>query len=190
MTELFDPQKYGAPITELIQEERLNDLGPGQPNQAAYQQLKSLDIEGLFPQKTIKDPDMAKACLSGLWLYHNFLDESHTLSQSIPTGTGSYWHGIMHRREPDFSNSKYWFRRVGNHPIFPDLAREAAEIASNYSLSPRANFLTNQTEWDPYAFINLCEDCLKHNETDKELCLKIQLKEWQLLFDYSYRNAI
>ena len=54
--------------------------------------------------------DMAQACLAGLWLYHDFLDESHSISQEIATSTGSFWHGIMHRREPDPSNAKYWFR--------------------------------------------------------------------------------
>ena len=45
---------------------------------------------------------MAACCLCGLWLLHDFLDESHSLSQEITTDTGSYWHGIMHRREPDY----------------------------------------------------------------------------------------
>ncbi|SVE48716.1 uncharacterized protein METZ01_LOCUS501570, partial [marine metagenome] len=53
---------------------------------------------------------------SALWLYVDDLDRSHTCSQSIDDTTGSYWHGIMHRREGDFSNSHYWFRKVGNHP--------------------------------------------------------------------------
>ena len=56
---------------------------------------------------------MAAACLAGLWLHHNFLDESHTLSQDIDTTTGSYWHAIMHRREGDYGNAKYWLHRVG-----------------------------------------------------------------------------
>jgi hypothetical protein len=45
------------------------------------------------------------------------LDRSHTISQSIETPTGSFWHGILHRREGDFSNSKYWFRRAGKAPF-------------------------------------------------------------------------
>src|SRR5438874_740571 len=79
-----------------------------------------------FPPSAVRDQDMAAACLAGLWLYHDFLDEAHRISQELDTTTGSYWHGLVHRREPDFSNAKYWFRRVGDHAIFPALQAAAA----------------------------------------------------------------
>jgi hypothetical protein len=53
---------------------------------------------------------------AALWLYVDELDKSHRLAQQIEDQTGSYWHGIMHRREGDFSNSHYWFNKVGQHP--------------------------------------------------------------------------
>src|SRR4051812_40242009 len=58
---------------------------------------------------SISKMDEAKGLLAGLWLYFDWLDESHRVSQSIDTPTGSFWHAIMHRREGDFSNSKYWY---------------------------------------------------------------------------------
>jgi hypothetical protein len=58
---------------------------------------------------------------SALWLYVDELDRSHTISQGIEDATGSYWHGIMHRREGDFSNAHYWFRKVGVHPAMAAL---------------------------------------------------------------------
>src|SRR5690606_38969416 len=48
------------------------------------------------------------ALQAGLWLYIDELDRSHVVSQTIDDATGSYWHGIMHRREGDFGNSHYW----------------------------------------------------------------------------------
>src|SRR5205807_2805932 len=54
---------------------------------------------------------------AGIWLYVDDLDHSHRVSQGIEVATGAYWHGIMHRREGDFSNSHYWVRRAAGHPL-------------------------------------------------------------------------
>jgi hypothetical protein len=131
---------------------------------------------------------MAQACLSGLWLAHNFLDESHAVSQEIHTAEGSYWHGIMHRREGDFSNSKYWFRRVGTHPVFEPLSQAAREIASHTELDSRSAFLATQERWDPCRFIDLCESAVA-GRAGGELCSRIAAEEWRLLFDHCYRRA-
>jgi hypothetical protein len=130
---------------------------------------------------------MAKCCLAGLWLYHDFLDESHTLSQEIHTTSGSYWHGFLHRREPDYSNAKYWFERVGNHPIFEPLVADAKEIAAGDS-GKAAEFLNRQNAWDPFAFIDMCEQSA--GSPSETLCRRIQQREWELLFDYCYHQAI
>lgn len=68
------------------------------------QAIQNLGISGASP------------VAAGLWLYIDDLERSHTVSQSIPDATGSFWHGIMHRREGDFGNSHYWFHRAGAHP--------------------------------------------------------------------------
>src|SRR4028119_687385 len=57
-------------------------------------------------------------CRAGLLLLNDDLHASHEISQHIETPTGSYWHAIMHRREGDAFNSKYWWKRVGEHPAF------------------------------------------------------------------------
>lgn len=66
-------------------------------------------------------PELASA----LWLYVDDLARSHTVSQGIDSPTGSYWHGIMHRREGDFSNSHYWMRRAAGHPLIGNLDSDA-----------------------------------------------------------------
>src|SRR5688500_18443569 len=65
---------------------------------------------------------------SAALLWHDHLDASHTVSQNIETPDGSWLHGIMHRREPDYGNAKYWFRRVGQHEAYPKLAERAGVL--------------------------------------------------------------
>jgi hypothetical protein len=178
-----DPQRFGPVFARLLQEQRLMPLGPGKPNLAAAATLKALEAEAAFAPARIQDRDMAAACLAGVWLYHDFLDESHSISQEIHTTTGSYWHGIMHRREPDFGNSKYWFRQVGNHPVFAPLAPAAHELDA-------AGQVVAAGAWDPFGFVDRCEEAMNGRSRLELLCRQIQQREWELLFDYCYRHAM
>ena len=132
---------------------------------------------------------MAKACLSALWLYHDFLDESHAISQRIDTATGSYWHAIMHRREGDHSNAKHWFRRVGDHATFDSLQKAAVELAAA-SPAGETVFSPTQSVWDPIRFVDLCQSVTSSRSAEETLCRRIQAREWELLFDFCYRQAI
>ena len=154
----FDASAYGPALADLIETPRIMPLGPGEENSSARAGMEALDLDQAFAPNAIRDRKMAEGCVSGLWLYHDFLVTSHTLSQQITTPTGSYWHGIMHRREPDYPNGKHWFGRVGDHAIYPALRDEAAAIASAADdLPDEAAFLATQSSWDPNAFIDLCE---------------------------------
>jgi hypothetical protein len=186
----FNSQNYGPLFADLLHEDRLNPLGPGTPNTKMRPALAAMTIEKAFAPNQIVDADMARACLAGIWLYHDFLEESHQISQSIATTTGSYWHGIMHRREPDFSNSKYWFHRVGEHPVFTSLQQVAAELAAANTAHESTAFLRQQKKWDPFAFFDLCEACANRRSPAEILCREIQLAEWKLLFDYCYCEAV
>jgi hypothetical protein len=135
------------------------------------------------------DQEMARCCLAGLWLLHNFLDESHHISQEIHSQSGSYWHAILHRREPDFSNSKYWFQQVGDHPIYPELQVAAEEALDDFASDPAASKLRGRSTWDAFGFVDLCEAAMHGRSTSGNLCRRIAAAEWRLLFDYCYRHA-
>lgn len=190
----FQPQKYGPAVAELLVPERLAELGPGTPNEAVRPKLAALTPGEIVPGA--RDPAMAAACLAGLWLYHDFLDESHSISQEIPTTTGSYWHGIMHRREPDFGNSKYWFRRVGRHPVYALVAEDARrEARASEPLAAEAACLAEGDEWNPDRFVDLCETVSRGGRrggvqpASELLCRRIALCEWKRLFDYCFLQA-
>lgn len=165
----FSASQYGPIFEPLMSIDRNRSLDEGQPNHALRDQLDALTVDSAFAHAIVSDPLMAKACLSGIWLLHDFLDESHFFSQAIDTPEGSFWHGIMHRREGDFSNAKYWFRRVGDHPVFDQLAEEFGA-------------------WDSSDFVDRCEDSLRGGS--ENACREAQQREWELLFDFCYRNAV
>src|SRR6478735_6910639 len=179
---------YSPIISELIPADRLCELGPGKPNEPLRPKLAALTTQSLFAGQQIKDHDSARCCLSAIWLLHDFLDESHSLSQEIETTDGSYWHGIMHRREPDYGNGKYWFRRVGQHPTFPTLLERAQElITAEGAKDAIAREIAQTKTWDPYRFIDWCE-LLAHNQaTQRTLAQRIAKAEWELLFEHCYR---
>lgn len=185
----FDAAVYGPALAPLIAE-RLPELGPGTPNLAMRPQLAALTLETAFVGRRIADEDAARCCLSALWLWHDLLDESHTISQEIHTLDGSYWHGIMHRREPDYGNAKYWFRRVPLHPVFELLAEEARALLAGEALDAPAQFLADQANWDPYRFVDLCESVARGRSRCEKLAREVARAEWQLLFDHCYRAAI
>src|SRR5262245_20468219 len=85
-------------------------------------------------------------------------------------------------------NSKYWFRRVGDHPSFDPRHRAAAQLALAQP-QPAAAFLSTQARWDPFAFIDLCEASHHGWEPCAMLCRQVQQREWVLLFEHCYRAA-
>ena len=184
----FDPDRYGEAASRLIRKAPPWELGPGEPNEAARTELDRLDAGQLFAGRDVIDEDLAACCLSGLWLLHHFLDRSHQISQNIDAAEGSYWHGIMHRREPDFSNAKYWFRRVGQHAVYDSLAEELQAATPQASDEP-ARTLAASRSWDPLRFVDACEAVYFGKSRSKEFCLHLGRREWQLLFDYCYRGA-
>ncbi len=96
-------------------------------------------------------------------------------SQELHTTEGSYWHAIMHRREPDAWNSKYWWRQVGYHPVFVQLDEEAARLGWRV--------------WDPAAFVDACEKERDSGSERETLLSEVQLVEWGLLFAWCYGQA-
>ena len=185
----LDPAKYGAEFQRFLVNLPLPPLDAGRADDSIGKDLNSLTFDTAFGEFQVVDEEMARGCLSGLLLLHNLLDASHRMSQSIRTSTGSFWHGIMHRREGDFGNAKYWFRNTGEHPIQSALKARAKEIAAASPTPPEASFLRQPGEWDPFAFVDLCQRALSRGNGLEQLCREVQMAEWELLFDYSFEKA-
>jgi hypothetical protein len=183
-------EQYGAVFAELLKEERMTSICPGPPREEIREKLDKLTVEQLFSGQPVLVESMAEACFAGLWLYHAFLQKAHQISKGISNSAGDYWRGFVHRREPDFTKARHWMKKVGPHPIHPPLREEAKKLALKAPPHRTMDFLITQKEWDPEAFIDFCQDCIEGRSHNERLASQIQKKEWSLLFDYCYRQAL
>jgi hypothetical protein len=186
----FRPAHYGPVLAPLVSGDRCRALDRGQPDPHVRQALSLATVEAAFAQTPVADRDMAACTVAGLWLVHDFLDESHALSQNIDTPSGAFWHGIMHRREGDYSNAKYWFRRVGAHEVFADLAAHVVLLGNNQDRVALAERVAPGGEFDPFAMVDAAQSAVRTGGVAEDFCRRVQLAEWELLFDFCYRRAV
>ena len=193
--------KYPPQIDEIVRKLDARQPLPALAPQREWdteltKRIRETTATNLFDGQAVKDPSLANAVKSGLLLWNDALDDSHDISQSIRSKTGSYWHGIMHRREPDYSNSKYWFARVGNHPIFPTLRGRVlnlfkAKSSPSPQLARYAEAIEQNDNWDAPQFIDWCQAAARHADGEAvEFLQTAQVEEIKLLLDYSCRNAL
>jgi hypothetical protein len=150
--------------------------------------LESLQPADLF-SGAVKNPDEAQAVLAALWLWHDYLDESHTLSQKIETPTGAFWHAIMHRREGDFSNSKYWYARCADHPALKTLAAQVGDLVHQLP-ADKSLLRIVMTGWSPYGLVDLVESVYPNSEDPRHAtAVQLQQLEWRVLFESCTRAA-
>ncbi len=186
--EKIDSTPVGAPLKSS--ECRLPLLAPPRPGNDSdwlREHLEAFSPKdfGLNPSSRTSET----ALRAGLFQWHDFLDESHQLSQSIEgegeDRLGDYWHAIMHRREPDYSNAKYWFRQIGRQQIYRPLQKEADATLANLGDAQAARWrdrLQPGSKWDPFAFVDLCEECAADETTDLAYAARrIQYIEMSLL---------
>ncbi len=93
--------------------------------EAILPRLRETPGDRLLRDRPGKPAEILKA---GLLLLHGDLDAAHRIAQQYEGDRDAdAWHALVHRLEGDFGNSGYWWRRVGDHPIFAALADRFGE---------------------------------------------------------------
>ena len=149
-------------------------LGPERRADALPLNKLEIDLESAVSQLKVVD-DNADLVRSAALLWHDHLGASHTLSQDIRSSDGSFLHGIMHRREPDYPNAKYWFNRVGTHDAFPEIFDGAKTILTGTSLAHLV-----KSEWDPFALVDSVSQA-GSSSAEYELLQQVQKIEFEVL---------
>jgi len=184
---------YGPAAKELIAlaiaESRPTELTFSPRADAVRAALAAMTDQTISANRRVRMPHDAESLRAGLWLLFDFENESHQLSQNVPTPSGSYWHGILHRREPDANNAKYWMARIGEHPVLPELLQDAMEIAAAAGPAGAAlhQALRAMTSFNAAWFVERCTSPAEPAAT--KILLEIQRREWTLLFDYNFKKA-
>ena len=131
-----------------------------------------------------------RLCLAaGLLQMHDFWDASHNAAQRADdlgeSEFSAYWHGIAHRREPDAGNAGYWFRRVGQHATFKELAGRARSLLDQHGESQLAQRLIQGGTWNPTAMIELCTRA-SSGTPGEAIARRLQRLEMWLLLEATY----
>lgn len=156
------------------------DLSSGKPDFSRLGDFEDLATLVAEIRGTDRQQEMSQCCLSAIWLWNDFLEQSHRISQTLYCEAGSYLHGIMHRREGDFDNSRHWLRKtVGAGCLLA--VTKGLPLCSDPALIARCG-----TPFDPAQLTTLVEQNLNNDSLNLK---KLTFTELWGLFDWCFHQT-
>ena len=160
----------------------LKKLTPAEPlSWDLPSKIRDASDETLAGGKEIADVKILTLIRGVLLNAADALDAAHRIFQDDASDLGSYWHGVMHRREGDFDNARYWFRRAGRLPVFERMHRAAAQVSAT---------MAKQPTWDAYLLTGMCEQAKFGDHAAVPECTALQRVEFDELLAYCWRKAV
>jgi hypothetical protein len=173
------------PIMQLLTTRELAEMGPGPRPGVETQLALEGKLSAIFLKSKISE-ESRRLSLALVLLWHDHLDAAHVIAQEIDNSDGAFIHGIVHRREPDYGNAKYWFRRVGNHGAFGRIAERVVTLFATAPSKSLCNQIMPDGEWDPGRFVDACEQAARKGKShpDYELLQQAQRLETEALLEH------
>ncbi len=168
-------------FADLLATPELAALGPG-PRQGVQPEASIRDrVEERLRGARIPTASR-QLVLALILLWHDHFDAAHAIAQDIGNADGSLVHAILHRREPDYGNAQYWFRRVGDHPAFTELSASVRALPELKADPDLRSALIPNGKWDAMAMISACEQASRrHDEQKAGLLRQVQRIETEIL---------
>jgi hypothetical protein len=174
-------------LRALFDTPTLAELGPARrPGTKPAARLRE-EIRDILDPSGAGEPQLE--LITGLaLLWHDHLEAAHEIAQGIETADGSLLHAIMHRREPDYSNAKYWFQRARQHPLYSALGLKAAAWASATG-APLPGPLAPNGVWDPLAFVDACQAAARQAGSGRAPLEQLQQLEFEAFLEHLCQSS-
>ncbi len=178
-------------LDSLPQVVPLRAVSPGEPS--------SPSSDGKRLEQWITDSRLPADSLitAMLWLRIGIIDPPHEIVQAETTPLASYLHGVVHRLEGDYWNSKYWFRQVRDSRVLQSLSHSMEgklKEANLFSFATSFKIIQGST-FVPSEFVSACEQqCHPCHQAmpDSESAASLELigwAEWASLWELIYKDA-
>ena len=163
-------------------------LERGKPIAEGRKAIEALSQEGL---QGAKGSNQLHFIQGALYLCFDCFDEAHNVANGHEgTVTGNWIHAIAHRREPDASNSKYWYHRVSAPAkVLESIGKETSALLKKAALPELESLLKKMEKskhWEPEAFVDLCDGFRKKDPQIPayRVLAAVQEIEWRGLAEY------
>lgn len=139
-----------------------------------------VQISKNIEDQALSNDSVAICHRAGLFLWNDDLARAHPLIQDLPDPTASFWHAILHRREGDFSNAKYWWHQTGTHAAFEEICDVVLHRAPDF---PFIDELRASGKWEAAIFSDFCQKAVQ-NSAWKTECETVQRLEMKILLEW------
>lgn len=162
------------------------ELGPGPRPSVLPRRDLDARLDALFQSQQVH-PAAALRLRATALLYHDHHDPAHDIVQDLTDADSALIHAILHRREPDYWNARYWFRRFDAHPVYLALGRRLPSLVTA-GQEELARQLTLPGMFDPFAFVDECEAVERKPADDPKVIWlrRVQHAEFEEVSDHLF----